>query len=680
MLDEEQIIQIVKDYQKNSIGDNPGELSDQRAKSMEYYLGKPYGNEEEDRSKVVSTDVMEVVEWYLPWLLKEFMETDKAVSFEPVGPEDEELANQATDYISNILYVKNEGFLILYTWIKDALLSKNGYVKVFWEETEEWIKESYEGLTGDQFLQVLDYDEDLIKFVSHSERIEQTEDGQGETSYHDIEFRRKKTIKRVRVINVPPEEFEVSRNTTSISLDDSEYSAHNIEMTIGELRAEGIEEKKIKQIEDAVTEDRRLSAADFLARSQIEDDNILLNGRIGESSEYNKANTKVIVNESYSKIDVHEDGVTQFYKVRRVGDVLIDYEEIDYNPFCAITPVILPHKHNGLSVYDMIGDLQLEKSALKRIMMDYSYDSSNPGHCINGNVNKEQMLDKKPGYVVETTGIPSQDIMTLIPSPLPPDIMGMFALLDKSKEHRTGVGENFMGSNQSIKGDTAHGVERLMTAMEQKVALIARIFAEVGIKNLCKKIYKLVTTHQDIEDVVKLRNKWVTVNPRDWQERNDLTISIGLGAGDKNKKLAALREIYTIQKEMLELGFNKIITEEQIYNTVAEIAKNSGIINPDNFILNPQDPKVIQAKQAEAEASKTAPPDPQMLLLQLEQDKIKGDQEKAVLENSIKMQELKLKRAKQRDDLALSLTELEQENNRQLDAELKQNMGSYNNE
>jgi hypothetical protein len=90
-----------------------GELSEQRRKALRYYLGEPFGNEQEGRSKVVSTDVADVVEWILPALLKIFTAGDEVVRFEPTGPEDEEVAKQATEYVNWIFARDNAGFFAL---------------------------------------------------------------------------------------------------------------------------------------------------------------------------------------------------------------------------------------------------------------------------------------------------------------------------------------------------------------------------------------------------------------------------------------------------------------------------------------------------------------------------------------------------------------------------------------
>lgn len=125
------------------------DLSEQRSKAMDYYLGDMTEDMPSlpDRSKAISSDVADTVEGLLPSLMEIFASGDDVVEFDPVGPEDEAAAEQETDYINHVFMEKNPGFLILYTFLKDALLSKNGIVKVAYEEREVEEEETYEGLT-----------------------------------------------------------------------------------------------------------------------------------------------------------------------------------------------------------------------------------------------------------------------------------------------------------------------------------------------------------------------------------------------------------------------------------------------------------------------------------------------------------------------------------------------------
>jgi hypothetical protein len=134
-------------------GLNASSLASERADAMAYYLGDMEKDmpTQPGRSKTVSTDVADVVEGLMPQLMDIFAGSDEVVRFEAVGPEDEEAAQQETDYVNHVFMQRNSGFMILYTFIKDALLQKTGVVKVWWDEREEEQRETYYDLTEEQF-------------------------------------------------------------------------------------------------------------------------------------------------------------------------------------------------------------------------------------------------------------------------------------------------------------------------------------------------------------------------------------------------------------------------------------------------------------------------------------------------------------------------------------------------
>ena len=98
-----------------------------------------------------------------------FFSGDEVVEFVAVGQEDEEAAQQETDYVNHVFTQKNNGFVITYNFIKDALLSKNGIVKVFWEEKEEHIEEMFWGLPEAAY-GMISQNKD-IEIIEHTERV-----------------------------------------------------------------------------------------------------------------------------------------------------------------------------------------------------------------------------------------------------------------------------------------------------------------------------------------------------------------------------------------------------------------------------------------------------------------------------------------------------------------------------
>jgi hypothetical protein len=166
------------------------ELAEDRARAMEYFLGDMSEDMPvpDGRSGAVSNDVSDTIEGLMPNLMDIFCGSDEVVKFDPVGPEDEEPAQQETDYVNHVFMQQNPGFMVLYTFIKDSLLSKVGIVKVWWEEREEESRETYYDISDDQFMILIQEVQDsdgALRIVEHTVHNGSDDDEVDEKPEHD---------------------------------------------------------------------------------------------------------------------------------------------------------------------------------------------------------------------------------------------------------------------------------------------------------------------------------------------------------------------------------------------------------------------------------------------------------------------------------------------------------------
>jgi hypothetical protein len=244
----------------------------------------------------------------------------------------------------------------------------------------------------------------------------------------------------------------------------------------------------------------------------------------------------------------------------------------------------MPHRHIGRSYADLTMDIQLIKSTLIRGQLDNMYLANNGRYAISDRVNLDDMLTSRPGGIVRVEGDPGSGIMPLSHPPLPASSFGMVEYMDSMKEKRTGVTAYNQGLDANSLNKTATGVAQIMNASQQRIELVARTFAETGVKELFKLVHRLVRTTLTKPDIVRMRNKWVEIDPREWKDRNDLSISVGLGAGNKDQQLTHLMSILQMQKEAMQIG---ITSPEKIYNALAKLTQNAGFKNPEEFWTNP---------------------------------------------------------------------------------------------
>lgn len=649
-MDSTELKSILQSEINDAAGYIGGDLSDQRTKAMDYYHGEKFGNEEDGRSQVVSRDVADTIEWMKPSLLKTFAASDQAVRFDPEGPEDEEQADQESDYCNYVFYKENEGFLILYTWINDALLQKNGIVKVYWDESEETTREGYRGLDDDEFMKLMNDDE--LEPIEHSQYNTPFEvmGPQGpmmqESLVHDVVFKRTTQKGKVTILPVPPEEFLINRDHNSLSVKDAAFVAHKVDKRISDLIAEGYDRKTVEALP---SDDTISDTAEADARRNLSDENTA-------STRSDKSMRKVKVYECYIRVDYDGDGIAELRKVTYAGNEILDNEECDRIPFEAITPVILSHKFHGMSIFDLISDIQLIKSTLLRGMLDNLYLTNNPMKEVAEGTNLDDLATSRPGGFVRTKMpglVNTLDVPFVAGASFP-----MLEYFDRVRQQRTGVGENMMGQNQALLSDTAHGIERLMTAAESRIELIARIFAETGIKGMFRQIHELLQKHQDKAKVIKLRNKWVSIDPREWRTRMNMSSKVGLGTGDR-QKLSMTMEGIMLQQEKLMAGGGAgiLVTQKNIYNAVNDYAKYNGLNDAQMYFTDPESPEAQQALQAQQNQQPSNP------LAEAEKIKgefrMQGDQMREQMKSQHDEKVLAFEREKFAQEHALSLAKLE---------------------
>jgi len=616
------------------------EISDQRETAQEYYYALPFGNEVEGRSQYVDSTVQDTIEWIKPSLMRIFGSGDEFVKFTPHGPEDMAMADQATDYVNYVFSKDNPGWEIMYSWFHDALLFKNGIVKVWWDEYEEAKRETYKNLADLEFDYLISDEE--VEVLEHTE----TTDEMG-MPVHDVVIKRTSADGRIRIENVPPDEFLISREAKSIH--DARFVCHRVRKTLSELRE--MYPDQDFGIEDLGASDDTMSYnAERLARYEFD-----------HSSEYDRgwgandeeALREYWLHESFIKTDYDEDGIAELRKVCSVGNYVFENEEVDKKPFVSITPIKIPHKFFGLSVADLVMDLQLIKSTLMRNLMDNAYNQNFGRYAVlEGQANLDDLLTQRPGGVVRVKS--PNAIMPLATPPLEPYSFQMLEYLDQVRESRSGVNKNTQGINADAltSHTTATAVNAVMTNAQSRVELIARQFAETGVKELMRTIYELLIKYQDKERVVMLRNQWIPVRPDAWNDKMDCTVSVALGNGSKDQQMAHLSQMISFAAQAMSGGL-PIVTPQNMYNLGASLVKAMGYQNVDDFLTPPPPPQPEQPSPEQQMAmmeqqAKMKELEIKQGELQVKMMKVQQDAQEAAVDAQLKAAELALEREQNR--------------------------------
>ena len=656
---------IIESEIDDSIGYVETDTVAERQQALEYYLREPYGNEVEGKSQIVTGEVAEVVDGALPQLIRVFTSTDGVVEFQPVNDGDEPFAQQATEYCNWVFYRDNDGFLILHNWFKDALLQKTGVVKAYWDEKIDVTKEKYESLSDDDLMMLLQDDELEVVEQETEEEIDKITDpitGQvfeNVKREHYVKVKRTKKEGRVVVENVPPEEFLISKRARTVQ--DSPFVAHRRMMTRSELVAMGFSKKVVDSLESGDTLE---FSPDRIARySQGEQPNSM--GSQDQSMEV------VEVYECYIKVDYNNDGIAELRRIVYASNEILEDDECDYIPFHSLCPIPIPHKFYGQSLADRALDLQLVKSTVLRQMLDNLYLTNNYRvGAVEGQVNLDDLLTSTAGGVVRM-----KNPNAIVPLTVQPTTSGSFPMLeylDGVQARRTGVSDSQNGIDPNIlQNVTAAAVSAMSQASAGKLELIARIFAETGVKSLFKGILHLLCKYQDKERLVRINGKFVAFNPREWHDQYNVSINVGLGTGTRQEQLTTMQMILQKQEQIIQTyGLsNPLVNLMQYRNTLAKFINMAGFkdaaqfmneITPEqNAVLSqPQPPKPDPNTEA-AKVLAQVEREKAMIRAQTEAAKLELEREQMQLDNARKALELQQQELKQNTELALKQLKIE---------------------
>jgi len=590
MLDNEKVLQIVTAEltQNHSSGHAIPDLET----SLDYYLGNPNGREVEGRSQVTSTDVADAIEWIMPQIMKSFTQNNEIVTFDPVHQGDELQAELESQYVYEVLMKQNEGFVLIHQFVKDALMQRNGILKVYYEnETKSWTS-SYTGISQEE-LNVLG-SAPTCEIVELSDYI----DSVTQQPLFDVKIKFTSSNGRIIIDAVPPEEFRICSDHNSICLDGARFTAHVLEKTFSELAAEGYDTELLDTV--GVSEEYD---SDYRFAAQGE-------STIHDYESDDPSQRKTVVSECYLLMDYNEDGISELCKVTVAGDdsptVVLSVEEIDSGPWVSTTAIIMSHKWQGLSIYDRLKEIQDQKTALWRSMFDNVYFQNNQRVAVvEGQVNLDDMLVSRPNGIVRVKRLDA--IMPIATPQLSSDSYTMMQHLDEVKAGRSGVSAEGGATPQNI-GDRvgSQGVDRMMNAKEALVGLIIRVVAETGMKPLCIKIRDLSTKHVDAITDFRHKGEWRKIQPSSWIDRSSTTVRVGTGTGDTSEKTSALMFVMTLQEKLQIMPEQTLVDQSQMYEAIDDYCKLTGLNSAGRYFVDPNSEEGKKAQETKAKSSEEA--------------------------------------------------------------------------
>ena len=672
-----------------SMNDESGDISDDRKENFNYYIGAEYGNEREGYSSFVTREGLETIEWVLPSVLRVFLGGDKVVTFEPVGPEDEDQSDQETDITNYFVMKANKngegGFLSLHHWMKDCLMYPNGYIKAWMEEKTHTDVGTVTGLTpiGVQML----VDDDDVEILEQRTRMIQmpveapsaappappqgaqgpppgpgqmpgaTNNMMGNPAPMSPGGQPNPNDPPPQMQGMPPNVQPIGPATEEMEVIDLKIRTTKKVM---QLRIDPVPGEECLVDNDCVS--LNLDEADFvchrvrkpytqLVNEGLDPDELDQIG-LGEDYQWNDERVNRLfyddedpdaededdpsmrtfwVHECYAWFDNDGTGVAQHRRVLLIGDRIFENEETNYQPMIAMSAVLMQHKHTGMGYLDIMKDLQVLQSVLTRQLLDNIYKIN-----VRRKVFSEDALTEDGSTMEAILNTQAEFIPVRGPAQAAfvPDqtqsIIGEILPVIQHFAERTAVRSGVTPESGVAANDLQEVRQEVFSnaldRASQRIEMLVRIFAETGYRQLMLKVHQLLRSHWDIERTVKIRGEWVDVDPQGWRDRTDMTVNVGLGYNTKSQQMGMLIQLLSLQKEALAGGLSDV---SKIYNTLEKLINAGGLGDVRQYFVDPESPEYEEPQPQ---------PDAQMLLAQAQAKALDQEQQRKAGEAQAKAQ------------------------------------------
>lgn len=641
---EDQLVQLAWRNIQRSDDYLSEEVRPSRAQALRYYNGENPDNlpQVEGRSRMVDPVVRDTIEWIKPSLLRIFSSGDKVVQIDGYGEEDIEKAKLADAWVNFVMTKVNNGYVNDMQWFHDALLERDGWEKIYWYKDH-----------------VVKYRQELgdaadLKAARKNEHVDEDSVVEVEDGVYSYNVRYSEEEWNIREEVVPPEEVlyppenKVDRRSWS-------FICHRSRKTLSEIRQMGL---KIEDDQPGPEIDKTTTYEDAMERF-AGDRTSYWQGADDDGQDYidlDPSLRKVWIYECYQKTDLDGDGIAEWIKFHLVGNTILEdengdqWEEVDEPHLYHITPIIRSHRLNGISIHDLVSDVQELMTALNRQILDNLYLSNTPRAEINIRTASEftlsDYLDQRIGGYVRV-----KEAGTITPiqhTPMQPWTMQVVEYWEGKRETRAGVTRYNQGLDANSLNKTASGMMQIFQASMQRIEMIARTFAETGVRDKVLGILRLSAKYPDLvsERNIRLQGKQWNIRPEDLQGRFDLAINPAIGLGNKEQMLQHLMTLLQTYAQMAAAGLGPgsekaLFATDQLFNTMREMLKNMGFRNYSEFVIDPADETAKRDPVAQPQ------PSPDMV-------KAQGDMQKAQAEVQLKQGELQLEQQKLQHDMQMS--------------------------
>jgi len=582
-------------------GGNSDAMQANRAAALRYYFALPRGDERKNRSQVISTDVADMTNAVLAMLVP-MISTDAVVQFEPMGENDEPQAQMESDVVNAVIVDDNNGFIEIQEAVKDALLLRNGVMKVMVDERTRVEKLDVTGAPDDVV---------ALMVLEAPPGVEMERNGD--------ELTVRTTTRDFVVTAVPSENVSYQAGYTG-ALQDIRFFAERVRYTRSELVERGVARSVVDDLQPYDAADNR--ASDIrLGRSQGDDDAQTHDQEL------------IDCHEAYLLIDLDGDGVSERYHcLVAEGGTCLQYEPQDLIPYALGSPFLSPHRLTGESLFDHLKATQDTKTALRRQFLDNIATINNGRYVYDpSRASEDDILRPTAGG-----GIRARDPSAVVPLMTPdvtPGILSALQYEDKVRSERGGASLDLTSADAQLVGETAHGIERQIGNREAMASMMGKNLAETLIRGIYRLTHEYMRRYAVRPYQVRIRGQFAEVDPRQWPERTRVNVNTGMTPGQRGHLQQTLLTSLQLQAQAMQSGMDGVlVSAETMHRTHQAWLRVAGVDNPERLGIDPASPAAQEAVQAARQAAEQERQRAEMLVqmqMQLEQAKLAEDARQA---------------------------------------------------
>tara|TARA_R110000765_G_scaffold6539_1_gene20142 strand:- start:3842 stop:6055 length:2214 start_codon:yes stop_codon:yes gene_type:complete len=619
---DESLINLIDYGIQGSTGEwlNSSDMTLERQRSTYEYAGVATDHlAPQGVSSIVDTSTTETIEAYTAILSDLFLSNGKLARFVPYddSPGSFKHARDASMITNYAIFKQNNGWELIQTWIKSALLWKNGIIRWDYVEGFDYEFEEYEKISQGQ-LDILLADEgvEIIGNLNYENELGElnmeTGDQDAQLVYVDVRIRRKNDNSRVKIENIAPEAFRISRDAKSI--EDSSFVGIQSILTRSEIRkmwpdvADSIGEDEWDELGDDGTWDGNTSYAGDIAARKFVTGQSYQSGRMSQDVTELEANREVTITECWINVDRDGDGVAELKHIIIAGDTILYEQDVDLIPLACISPIDIPYEFYGLSIADFTRSSTLASTAILRGFVENTYLTNYSPKLADPNVvDFSALQNMKPKQIIPTNGNPNGAVSALPPEAISTGTVPLLAHLQTIKEQATGMSKAAQGLNDSlyVSGNSEQKLAAVQSASQKRIQHIARRFAETGIKKLCEGVYKTMRKSLKTNAKFSYQGVFSNIDPMSLPHKMDVEVFLDIGENSNQNMIKKLEMVGSkVLPSLNSQGQGVVIKPEAPAILATQLIESMGIDSNDyleDYTTNEFKEKAIQTVKQQSE-------------------------------------------------------------------------------